>query len=278
MNVPVGPHNAKVIGTFNVDGFTMSGKMQFDVAAKKLKITAAAKCNSSMSAMGTVNETASVTSLVDFGAWTATVDAKGSFTKNGVTQTTDKCVPSMSLPNKQSSAVVSMYMSKQMLTQMAMMANMQINAIPHTTADGVATFSKSQYGDSVTFKMKTDGTPVSVSVTSPGRGHFSLTFSNWATSSGDMTAPTCTSTEVDELGWNFVGLAEVTNFVRDHPFVREAADETTDMLVGSGDDSSDFSTLAAIFFVAGMTGAAVVMVMSKISAKKNKASLLLDEV
>jgi len=126
--------------------------------------------------------------------------------------------------------------------------------------------------------MKTDGTPVSVSVTSPGRGHFSLTFSNWATSSGDMTAPTCTSTEVDELGWNFVGLAEVTNFVRDHPFVREAADETTDMLVGSGDDSSDFSTLAAIFFVAGMTGAAVVMVMSKISAKKNKASLLLDEV
>jgi len=50
------------------------------------------------------------------------------------------------------------------------------------------------------------------------------------------------------------------------------------MLVGFGDDSSDFSTLAAIFFVAGMTGAAVVMVMSKISAKKNKASLLLDEV
>merc|ERR1712209_220099 len=109
-------------------------------------------------------------------------------TEKGVPKTFDECI-SKSLPNKQSSAMVSMYMSKQMLAQMVMMANMQINAIPHTTADGVATFTKTMGGDSVTFKVKTDGTPVSMSLSSvsasiKGHVHVSLTFSNWITSSG----------------------------------------------------------------------------------------------
>jgi hypothetical protein len=281
-NVPMPPQGQGVATTFNLDLLTMSGKMQFDVTAKKLKITSTLKSDATIGAMGAVNETASFTSLVDFAAWTESVHAKGSYTLMGMPKTYDKCIPSYPLPDKKASAAVSMYMNKQMLAGMAAMGSMKINMLPHTTADGVATFTKTANEpggtDTFTIKIKTDGTPVSVAVSNSAHGSFSLTFSNWKQSSGDLTAPACTSTEDDVFDWNFVGLAEVTNFVREHPFVRDAADETTEMLVGMGDDNSDFSTLAAIFFVAGVAGAAVVMVMSKISAKKNKVSLLLDEV
>jgi hypothetical protein len=272
------PSGSPMKGKFTLDDLSVSGKLQFDVTSKKLKITATTfKADATISTMGAVNETSSFVSLIDFSAWTQSSKVKASVTMMGMPKTYNKCISSQALGDKAQAAAVSLYMSKVYISKAVMMGNMYINVFPHTTADGVATFTKSKGSSTGTFKIKTDGTPVSVSLTNSAKGHFGLTFSNWTTSSGDMSAPTCTSSEAEEFDWNLVGFAEMTNFVQDHSVFHEATETATEMLAGLEDDNSDFSTLATVFFVAVVAGAVVVMFVSKFSTKKNKASPLLDE-
>jgi hypothetical protein len=278
-----------MIGAIKTLDMSVSGKLQFDVASKKLKITATTfKASATLSTMGAVSETSSFVSVIDFSAWSASYKVKASVTMMGQTHKTNNCSSSISLPDESVAAVVSLYMSKVYISQYVTMGNMYINTFPHTTADGVATFTKSQrtFNDvkTATVKIKTDGTPVSLLFdntfsNNTEKGRYSVTFSDWTKSSGDMSAPTCTSSEdAAEFDWNLLGVAEMKNFVQDHPVFREVTETATEMLAGLENDNSDFSTLATVFLVAGVAGAAIVLVVSKFSLKKNKASPLLDEV
>jgi len=308
-----------------IDSFTMSGKLQFDMASKKIKITSvsdldfvgdegfavmqdkgpaidgASTLPLSLS-LGDINVTLSSMVVVDLANSKVYANENMSSSGKGRTPLKRSECGAFAIPSAKSQEV-SKYLTTASFSRGAMMANMVLNMMAHTTADGFATFStaqntKSSYWEipgtkSASLVIKTNGVPVSVSITK-GKGTAVLAFSEWESSSGDMTAPVTTGTcaigsmaahEDSDLG--FLGLSGVGELLKVHPLmaeamsdVSEAISDASEMLYGPRpDDDSSFWTLASVFFISGISGAALVLAFAKmISTRRNYSAPLLADV
>lgn len=259
-----------------VDQIWIDGLLQFDYATKKLKVTARTTVDlaSATAASGSaVNASASAVVLVDV------VNAKVSISETGSA--------TMLWPDGTNAPKSKHYCETkaiptwraQGLTRWLNNINLKkfstkLNTFPHTTAGGIATFSTPV----ATVSMKTTGVPVSVvwSKKVTVGGSASLTFSNWVSSSGDMTGPSCTSSEMDE---EFIGGILGSSDLVDLLEVPGGFAGLSEMLAEPRGDDDSFWMMASVFFIAGISGAALVLALVKVSTRKNgQYSPLLDEV
>lgn len=170
--------------------------------------------------------------------------------------------------------MASMYLTSAQLSRAVMMANAMLNMMPHTTYTGVTSFLKESGTESLGIYINdTTGVPLEL-YWSKGDQLAELFFNSWESSSGDLSAPTCTPSELDEeFAEGLLGRTDMVGLLEVHPAISE-------MLYGPGrDDDSGFRTLATVFCISGISGAALVLAFAKVSARRNyKSSPLLVAV
>jgi len=266
-------------GGNDLDLLSMSGTLQFDMTSKKLKLTSTTSADATLAhGGGTANASVASVVLLDLGNSKAYLYETGSAKMNGVPVQGAKSICKTKTIPAQKVQMINRYLTTSQLTRGVAMANSILNMMPHTTADGVATFTKAQGTGVMTVAIKTTGVPVSVSATQ-GTESVSLSFSGWQSSTGDMSAPICTPSELDEeFTEGVIGVTDVARLLEVHPVIDGAMSDVSEMLYGP-DDNSGFWTLVTVFCISGMAGASLVLAFVKISARKNyQSSPLLAEV
>lgn len=264
----------------SLDSLSTTGKLQFDMTSKKLKLTATTSADVTLAhGRGTVNGSVASVLLVDVGNSKVYLYESGSANMSGVPIPGLKTICKTKTIPAQKVQMINMYLTTSRLTGAVAMANSILNMMPHTTADGVATFTKAQGTEVTTVAIKTSGVPVSISATQ-GTESVSLSFSGWESSTGDMSAPTCTPSELDEeFVEGVIGVTDIARLLEVHPVIEDTMSDVSEMLYGPEDDNSGFWTLATVFCISGMAGASLVLAFVKISARKNyQSSPLLAEV
>jgi len=274
-----------------VDSVAMSGTLQFDLASKKLKMTSVSSYGMTYNKERNINGKVGRTLNGTFSS-VVLVDVANSKVHFNVAKETAS-VSGQALPGysgcrtltipRQRSQKLSMYLTTARLTSAVAMANAMLNMMPHTTADGMATFTN-PHG---TIAIKTTGVPVAVNLTD-GTGRAGLIFSRWGSSSGDMSAPTCTPSELDEeFAGGLFGVRDMVGLLEVHPVIAEAISDASEAVLDVSeilygprqDDDSGFWTLVTVFCISGISGAALVLAFAKISARRNcQSSPLLAEV
>jgi len=270
----VGFQNGLAQLTTVADQVQIEGLLQFDYDTKQLKVTARSTMGATTASGSAINASASAVVLVDVVNAKVSISETGSATRllwpDGTTAPKSKhYCETKAMPTWRAQRLTA-WLNNINLKKFSM----KLNTFPHTTAGGIATFSTPV----ATVSIKTTGVPVSVvwSKKVTVGGSASLTFSNWVSSSGDMTGPSCTSSEMDE---EFIGGILGSSDVVDLLEVPGVFAGLSEMLAETGGDDDSFWTMASVFFIAGISGAALVLAFAKVSMRKNgQYSPLLDEV
>jgi len=225
-HIPYGP-------IASLDDLSASGNIQFDLYGEQLKIT----LKSSLKIQKSLNPYTSPSRLMKYfiGATQTTssiiyVDGKAgkvgfaasSTTKKGLLSVSESACTHVKVPAQMYSAMATAGLSNPRLTQTLSMANQTLNrglaAGMFTVADGVATFTKHSYYDTIVAKVKLDGTPISAAVTTkmPDYGHYqygvtnmtyftatlNAEFTNFVKGAGTLAALTCAEGSATSLTSN----------------------------------------------------------------------------
>jgi len=288
LNMPGAAPMVNAYEVQNVDLVKSSGTLQFDLASKKLKVTAVTSADVSLRNGTLVNSTISSVVLVDVANSKLYVDHHGRWDIPGWTSNCPYTMcKTVAIPIWKTQKL-STYLTTARLTSTVAMAQAMLKSpqLSHSTNNGVTSFlRKPKRGEvSLGFSLNdTAGVPSELHFSAAADPPYSKTllaelfFDNWVSLSGDMSAPTCTPTKLDEeFDEGLLGLADMVRFLEVHPTISDVSE----ILYGPRqDDDSGFWTLATVFCICGMSGAALVLAFAKISARRNyKSSSLLAEV